>query len=91
MREAMKIKLTMELDMNEKELAAALQGKIAEMGTVVEAVLGMFDTLRAAVNTQSDVSPELLAASQAVDAQRAALVEALQAIQAQPLPGVTPV
>lgn len=75
--------------MTEKELAATLNAHIADLGTVVEAVLAMFDTLRAAVNTQSDVSPELSAAIDAVDAQRISLVEKLQAVQAA-VPAVPP-
>lgn len=67
--------------MSEKELAGTLNAKIADLGSVIEAAIAMFDTLRAAVAQQSDVSPELSAAIESTDAMRAALAAKLAAVE----------
>jgi hypothetical protein len=83
-----KLKLSLEIDMSEKELAASAVAKLADLGAAVEAILGLVDTLTTAIRTQSDVSPELVEIANTVDAQRAAIAEKLTAVAAQP--GVLP-
>jgi hypothetical protein len=94
MREAMKISitLTMEFDaMTEQQAVSTLAAKIAEQGTVVESVIA---GLTSAIKNAKDVSPEILALVTEVEAQTAALADAVvvntPTPDAQPMPGGGP-
>jgi DNA-binding FrmR family transcriptional regulator len=64
-----------EMLMTEKEVVEALGAEVANYGTVVESAMALIDGLVAAINSTTDVSPEVQAILDTVVAQREALAQ----------------